>query len=247
MIDTRATSNFISQSLAQELKLKVSNTPSYTMEVRTRQQTIGCGVCQGVVIEVQRVKIMQSFFLLELGGVDVVLGMDWLSSLGNILANFQKLTIRWMEKRMVKMIQGDPTLCKSKASWKVALKALKDDGKGYFITASEKGDANEVVQELPQAIQQLLGEFGDICKLPAGLPPPREHDHAINLKEGVAILHVRPYSYPHFQKNEIEKIIDEMLTVGIIRPSASPLFKSCDFIEKERWRVEVLCRLQDIE
>ena len=56
---------------------------------------------------------MQSFFLLELGGVVVVLGMDWLSSLGNILPNFQKLTIRWKENGVVKMIQGDPTLCRS--------------------------------------------------------------------------------------------------------------------------------------
>ena len=47
-------------------------------------------------------------------------------------------------------------------------------------------------------------------------------DHAINLKEGAAIPHVRPYRYPYFQKNEIETIIEEMLSARIIRPSISP-------------------------
>ena len=88
LIDIGATSNFISKSLAQELQLVVTNTPWYTIEAGTGQQTIGYGICKGVVIEVQEGRIMQPFFLLELGGVHVVLGMDWLSSLGNILANF---------------------------------------------------------------------------------------------------------------------------------------------------------------
>ena len=50
------------------------------------------------------------------------------------------------------MIHGVPTLCRSKALCKDALKALKDDGEGHFITTSEKVDAKEEKQELPKAI-----------------------------------------------------------------------------------------------
>ena len=32
----------------------------------------------------------------------------------------------------------------------------------------------------------------------------------------------RPYRYPHFQKSEIEKIVNELLEVGSIQPSQSP-------------------------
>ena len=44
-------------------------------------------MCKEVIIEVQGILIEQSF-LLDLGGVDVVLGMDWLTSLGDVRANF---------------------------------------------------------------------------------------------------------------------------------------------------------------
>jgi hypothetical protein len=53
-------------------------------------------------------------------------------------------------------------------------------------------------------------------------PPTRSFDHKINLTEGAQPTCVRPYRYPYYQKEEIEKIVGEMLTTGIIRPSQSP-------------------------
>ena len=58
------------------------------MEVETGQKVANKEVCNKVTIEVQGILIKQSFFLWELGGVDVVLSKDCLSSLGDIRANF---------------------------------------------------------------------------------------------------------------------------------------------------------------
>jgi len=33
--------------------------------------------------------VVQQFFFMELRGTDLVLGMDWLASLGNVKANFK--------------------------------------------------------------------------------------------------------------------------------------------------------------
>ena len=45
------------------------------------------------------------------------------------------------------------------------------------------------------------------------------------MKEGAQAICQRPYRYPYYQKNEIEKIIKELLSVGFIRNSSS-LFAS---------------------
>ena len=56
---------------------------------------------------------------------------------------------------------------------------------------------------------------------PKGLPPIRDHDHAIHLIPGSVPPNIRPYRYPYVQKREIERMIAEMLEAGIIQPSQS--------------------------
>lgn len=68
----------------------------------------------------------------------------------------------------------------------------------------------------------ILEDYRDIFQEPKGLPPHRAHDHAITLQEGAQQVSVRPYRYPFYQKEEIERIMKELLDLGIIRPSHSP-------------------------
>lgn len=55
-----------------------------------------------------------------------------------------------------------------------------------------------------------------------GLPPVRPTDHRIVLQEGAPPVSIRPYRYNHFQKDEMERPVAEMLAAGIIQPSSSP-------------------------
>lgn len=125
LIDSGASCNFISHILEEELQLKVGETPRYVKELVTRVSNKG--VCKGVKIWVQRMEIVQKKFMIELGGTEMVLGMDWLASLGDIKANFKQLIIKRKGggKRMT--ICGDSSLCKDQASWKAMLKAIYDE------------------------------------------------------------------------------------------------------------------------
>ena len=212
--------------------LQIENTLVYAVEVGTGQKEPSRGMCKGVGIEVQGIHIFQSFFLLELGGVHLVLGIQWLSGLGEIVGNF-KVTMSWNEKGERRKLQRDPTLGRSKSSLKATLKALKDDGEGYLITPVEGEIEPEAGVMISVETQQLLDGFDDFCQQPPGLPPRREKDHAINLKEGAKIPNVRPYRYPHFQKNEIEKKIDEMSNAGIIRPGTCPYSSPVILVKKK--------------
>ena len=66
-----------------------------------------------------------------------------------------------------------------------------------------------------------MDNHSKVFDIPKGLPPIRDHDHAINLILGSVPPNIRPYKYPYVQKSEIEHMIVEMLEAGIIQPSQS--------------------------
>ena len=54
-------------------------------------------------------------------------------------------------------------------------------------------------------MQWLLEQYVENFKGPTQLPPKREVDHCIHLKDGIELVNVQPYRYAYFQKTEIEK------------------------------------------
>ena len=72
-------------------------------------------------------------------------------------------------------------------------------------------------------MQQVLANYSHVFELPKVLPSTRgDHNHSIPLLFGSQPLNVHPYRYPFAQKNEIKKIIQELLVASIIQPSTSP-------------------------
>ena len=89
-------------------------------------------------------------------------------------------------------------------------------------------------------MQQILNNHLPVFDKPHEIPPSRgEHDHSITLVPGAQPPNVRPYRYPVTQKNEIEKIIKELLEAGVIRPSISPYSSPVVMVLKKdgEWRM----------
>nr|CAD1821648.1 unnamed protein product [Ananas comosus var. bracteatus] len=109
---------------------------------------------------------------------------------------------------------------------------------GTELIAEEKENRKQVSELFSQQLQLLLKEYADLFAEPQGLPPVRIFDHKIPIKEGVEPINVRPYRYPTYQKAEIEKLVQEMLTQGIIRPSNSPYSSPVVLVKKKdgSWR-----------
>jgi hypothetical protein len=82
-------------------------------------------------------------------------------------------------------------------------------------------------------MHKLLEHYVDVFAEATQLPPVKEVEHFIPLKEETEPINVRPYRYAYFQKEEIEKQVQEMLNRGIIRPSTSP-FSSSVFLVKKK-------------
>jgi hypothetical protein len=238
LIDSGATSNFINSKLVEELKLKVTETPVYVIEVGNGEKVRNCGVCEELKFNIQDVKFQQHFFIMELSGSEVVLGMYWLASLGNIEANFGNLCLKWELQGNIYSIQGDPSLSNCQVNWRTMLKAISKEGMGIYVQELKEELKDQRDQSIASNWEEVIARFEDVFNLPSGLPPPRDHDHAIVLKLDVVIPNPRPYRYPFYQKNEIEKMVKEMLQAGIIRHSTSPFSSPILLVKKKDggWR-----------
>jgi hypothetical protein len=76
---------------------------------------------------------------------------------------------------------------------------------------------------VPEDLQGILSKHQMVFSTPQGLPPSRGvHDHSIPLVPRSLPPNIHLYHHPFSQKNEIEKMVQKLLTAGVIRPSTSP-------------------------
>jgi hypothetical protein len=134
--------------------------------------------------------------------------------------NFSKLTMKFTlngKRVILRRRRGNNVSTVSSHGME---RILKKNCKGYLLQL--RSAATTIPEESRLALAPLLSEFSDLFDEPNGLRPQRSHDHRIPLLPRSAPTNVWPYRYPHFQKTEIERIMQEMQDAGLIRPSVSP-------------------------
>eukprot|EP00253_Pinus_taeda_P011631 PITA_11631 len=99
-------------------------------------------------------------------------------------------------------------------------KLLKKEQQGVIAQLCSL-DVSTLKSSISPDLQKVLDDHSKVFETPKGLPPIRDHDHAIHLIPGSVPPNIRSYRYPYSQKSEIEHMVAEMLEAGIIQPSQS--------------------------
>ena len=118
LVDSGATHNFLSLELVQQLALPLTTTTSYEVMMGTGISVKGKGICRGVCISMQGLTVVEDFLPLELGNTDVILGMPWLGTLGDVKVNWKMLTMKIKMGKAVIVLKGDPSLSRIEVSLK---------------------------------------------------------------------------------------------------------------------------------
>ncbi|WJZ85545.1 hypothetical protein VitviT2T_005072 [Vitis vinifera] len=95
LIDSGSTHNFIEERLAEKLGLTCNREERFNVKVACSERISCKGRCIGVQVRIQGVTLDINFYLLPLEGYEVVLGAQWLRTLGMIEWDFSKLLMRF--------------------------------------------------------------------------------------------------------------------------------------------------------
>ncbi|GJW38192.1 retrovirus-related pol polyprotein from transposon 17.6 [Tanacetum coccineum] len=157
------------------------------------------------------VEFEADFFAMPIGGYDVVLGINWLSTLGEIKFDFKLLYMEFNWNDKVIRFNGRPKITHE---WDKSTDLIaKGPSEQAYLVDYAATDMQfcavklviptwmENQSNLQSELQQLLDSFDDVFDNPTHLPPKRILDHSIALKEGSNPINLRAYRYGPVQKN----------------------------------------------
>ena len=84
LVDSGVSHNYITKELVISLGLPVTDTREFVVTLGYRSKKMSCEQCEGLLITVGQNQIQINAFVLEIGGIDVILGMEWLETLGEV-------------------------------------------------------------------------------------------------------------------------------------------------------------------
>jgi hypothetical protein len=154
---------------------------------------------------------------IPMGGVVVILGVQWLQSLGRVDFKFQGIFMKFSLKGKeieLKGITGKPSTVVISNGMTKLLKKRNQCVIVKLCSLDVRTSKPSISLDIQGIIDNNSKVFEDI---PRGLTPTHDHDHPIHLILGSVPPNIRPYRYPYAQKSEIECMVEEMLEDGIIR------------------------------
>jgi hypothetical protein len=207
LFDSGASHSFVTETFVDKGNLKPSRMDRL-MIVQIPGSTAKTQLsCQNVPVELHGVHFQADLIILGTKGLDVVLGMDWMSKYqGHIDCARKSITVTNSEGMQIKHIATMPSR------------------KAYY----KKSVSGPTLDQVP-----VVCEYPDVFpeELP-GMPPDRDIEFIIELIPGTAPIAQRAYRMNPQELEELKRQLADMLSKGLIRPSASPWGSPVLFVDK---------------
>ncbi|GKC38323.1 reverse transcriptase [Tanacetum coccineum] len=106
IIDYGSTHNFLDIHTAKKLGCKLAKTTPMQVSVANGQRIMNTFVCHDMKWSLQNEVLSSDVMLLQLGGCEMVLGIQWLATLGDMQCNFKKLIMKFNHKGRQLVLRG---------------------------------------------------------------------------------------------------------------------------------------------
>lgn len=176
LVDSGATHNFISKQVDEAMGWTIQATPEMRILLGDGSKVMASGKCEQVSIEIGEYNTTVDTILFDLDGLDLVLGVTWLASLGDMLVNWGKQTMRFQQEGVWVFLQGQ----KGVPSQQLALQSVIESPPNTLGELGPMGphlpdkfaeEPERLSKEQGHQLSLLLAQFEDVFVAPMGLPP----------------------------------------------------------------------------
>ena len=190
------------------LNLPVVKTSPMVVMVANGAKMVTDTKCEALQFSLQGEEFTKGVRFLEVQGCDMILGIDWLVSLGPMMVDWGRRKLEFQKGDKAVTLQVKEEVAEIK--WcEEALDVDKEQKRGSELMLAHLFQVSEGVGTVHPKVLSLLEEYSDLFAEPNALPPKRSIDHKNPLLPGAQPVNFRPYRYYFFQKLEIEKIVQE--------------------------------------
>ncbi|XP_021992021.1 uncharacterized protein LOC110888826 [Helianthus annuus] len=241
LVDSGSTHNILQPCIASLLRLPTTPIKPFSVMVGNGEHLQCNGFLPQVPVTLNKHVFHTPCYVLPIEGADLVLGMEWLASLGPVMADFSIPSLTFNKDGQQCILQGDSfNSLVSPSSLSSLMRHTSVASLHTMVFQHQPGTPPSItpLTHPNPTIQHLLHTYSQLFDTPHGLPPPRPHDHFIPTLPNAKPVNVRPYRYPHYQKQVMTELITEMLREGIIQPSHSPYSSPVLLVQKKdgSWR-----------
>jgi hypothetical protein len=98
LIDSGNTHNFIHRCISQETNCYICVVNNFQIMIANGGSMKCGGHCENVCLQIGQYNMKSHMFSIDMGGCDIVLGVEWLRTLGPILMDFKELTMQFTQE-----------------------------------------------------------------------------------------------------------------------------------------------------
>jgi hypothetical protein len=105
-VDSGSTHNFIHRCIAQETNCYICAVNNIEIMMANGRSMKCGGCCENVCLQIGGYHLECHMFAIDMGSCEIVLGAEWLRTLGPILMDFKKLTMQFVQEGHQYKFQG---------------------------------------------------------------------------------------------------------------------------------------------
>jgi hypothetical protein len=187
LIDGGATHNFIDASLVSRQALKTEEFEGFDVSVADGHTVECLDRVPNLEMKLGNYTVRDTFNVVDLSDIDVVLGVQWMITLGKITTNYQTLEMGFRDqdgKKVVLrgMLTGAPRTVSAKRMERIFRHGEVAYATKCLITTQKDSEGR---QQYHTEIKNLLGRHQQVFEaIPLGRPPDMGFEHTIELEEG---------------------------------------------------------------